>query len=287
MERDLWPRLWKWLKQVSRSVHQKDVTYQPWVIVAVVLWAALHDRPVSWACEPRHWSTTKLRPSCLPSPSTLSRRMATVSTALAWRALEDLVRREGVPGVLSELDGKPLTVGGYSKDREAKVGYATGGFARGYRLHALWSGRLLPEAWEVTPLNVKESTVGRSLVRQAARGGYILADSQYDAGELFERAAEGGYQLLVPAKRPGIGRGHRPVSPHRRRSIELMQGPFGEELYRHRDAIERRFGNAVSFGGGLTALPPWVRRGHRVRAWVWAKLLINAARLQRLKALAT
>jgi hypothetical protein len=41
----------------------------------------------------------------------------------------------------------------------------------------------------------------------------------------------------------------------------------------------------VSFGGGLTsALPAFVRRLHRVRLWVHAKLLINAARIRRLEA---
>jgi hypothetical protein len=37
----------------------------------------------------------------------------------------------------------------------------------------------------------------------------------------------------------------------------------------------------VSFGGGLAALPPWVRRIWRVRNWVWAKLLINGSRIRR------
>lgn len=46
-----------------------------------------------------------------------------------------------------------------------------------------------------------------------------------------------------------------------------MQSPFGIALYQQRDAIEWQFGNAVSFGGGLTALPPWVRHTHRVRTW--------------------
>lgn len=125
--------------------------------------------------------------------------------------------------------------------------------SRGYKLHVLWSKRRLPEAWDVTSLNVAESTVGQQLVRQAARGGYVLADAHDDAGPLVRC----------------------------RRSIEVMQSPFGRELYQQRDVIERQFGNAVSFGGGLTTLPPWVRHPHRVRTWVWAKLLINAARLHR------
>ncbi|MDZ4683462.1 MAG: hypothetical protein SH850_00140 [Planctomycetaceae bacterium] len=48
---------------------------------------------------------------------------------------------------------------------------------------------------------------------------------------------------------------------------------------RGRCRIELAWGQATSFGGGLVPLPAWVRRHHRVRTWVWAKLLINAVRI--------
>ena len=57
-----------------------------------------------------------------------------------------------------------------------------------------------------------------------------------------------------------------------------MKHSFSQSLYRFRRQIERDFGNLVSFGGGLTCLPAWVRRFTRVRNWVQAKLLVNAAR---------
>ena len=69
MERELWPRIYHELREVARATHQKDVTYQPWVIAAVLLWAALHDRPVAGACDPRNWSTTRRRWSMPQSPS--------------------------------------------------------------------------------------------------------------------------------------------------------------------------------------------------------------------------
>jgi hypothetical protein len=53
-------------------------------------------------------------------------------------------------------------------------------------------------------------------------------------------------------------------------------------LYQARGQIERLYGSAVSFAGGLGPLPAWVRGRDRVRTWVWAKLLINAVRLRRL-----
>ena len=52
-----------------------------------------------------------------------------------------------------------------------------------------------------------------------------------------------------------------------------------ERLLRHRGTIERAFAAMSSFGGGLTHLPPWVRRLKRVRLWVLAKLAIYHARI--------
>jgi hypothetical protein len=57
-----------------------------------------------------------------------------------------------------------------------------------------------------------------------------------------------------------------------------MKRPFGKATHRFRNQIEREFGSLTSFGGGLVCLPAWVRRLPRVRNWVHAKLLVNAAR---------
>jgi hypothetical protein len=59
--------------------------------------------------------------------------------------------------------------------------------------------------------------------------------------------------------------GHESQSPHRLRGIALLHSPFGRAPYRLRGRVERSFGNAVSFGGGLTAPPAWVRGLGRVR----------------------
>ena len=69
--------------------------------------------------------------------------------------------------------------------------------------------------------------------------------------------------------------------PRTLRSIELLEGPdpFGRDLYRLRDEIERRYGNCSSFGGGLQPLPSWVRTPQRVARWLWAKLILNGLRI--------
>jgi Transposase DDE domain len=282
MERELWPPLYRLLQDTARDVRQKYVQHQPWVLVAVLLWAALHDRPVSWACQRRHWSTTTLRPARIPSAATLSRRADGVAVGLFWRELERRLRATGDPALVAAVDGKPLPVGGDSKDPAARFGRGAGCVARGYKLHAVWSTRAVPEAWEVTPLDECEKAVAGRLFGQLGHGGYLLADGNYDASWLYDAADRAGYRLVArcrAAANPGCGKHYQ--SPHRLRAIELLRGPFGRDLYRLRTRVERSFGNAGSFGGGLGPLPAWVRGPDRVRTWVWAKLILNAARIRR------
>src|SRR5207249_2686391 len=122
MERELWPSLYRTVRQAAGEFRQKYVQYQPWAVAAVLLWAALHDRPRAWAA---------------------------------------------------------------------------GHFGRGYKLHAVWGCRPLPEAWEVTPLNQHEAKVAERLFGQLAGGGYVLADGNYDATDLFDTAGGRGYQLVA------------------------------------------------------------------------------------------
>ncbi len=132
----------------------------------------------------------------------------------------------------------------------------------------------------VTPLNTSEKTMARELISGLPGEGYLLADSAYDANPLYDLAAQTGYQLVVP-KMPHRGRGglgHRVQSPFRLRSMELLKKPFGRQLFRQRRIIECRFGTLTSFAGGLAPLPAWVRRFHRVRNWIHAKILISGMR---------
>jgi Transposase DDE domain len=280
MERELWPVLYRFVREVGKDFRQKNVSYQPWVLVAVLLWAALHDRPLSWACQKRHWSTTRLQPARIPSPATLSRRLYTVGTGLLLRALEERLRNTHDPRLVAFLDGKPLPVSRVSADADAQVGRGAGGMGKGYKLHTVWAGRPMPEAWEVTALNTHEMVVAARLVVQLHHTGYLLADGNYDSGPLADRAMAQGYQLVAPLP-AHAGQGHRPQSVHRLRNRDLLAGDFGKDLYRLRGGVERSFGNATAFAGGLGPRPAWVRRQHRVRTWVWAKLLINGVRILR------
>lgn len=281
MERELWPGLYHAVREVGERVHQQGQRYQPWVLVLTYLWAALHDRPVKWACKACHWSTTRLKPLQIPSSSTMSRRVYKVAMGVFWRLLEEHLRAAGTPGLLSFADGKPLLVGHSSKDRDARWGRVQGGMGKGYKLHEILGNQGVIASWTVTPLNAAESVVAQTLVSQISAGGYILADGNYDSGALHAAAAARGYQLLTPCESPQAGKGHRRCDPSRLRSITAVQTPFGAELLSQRIRIEQHFGHLTSFAGGLGPLPAWVRRAWRVRTWVWAKLHINAVRQRR------
>ena len=89
------PRLYHLIMEVGQTLRLIDISLQPHIIVLVFFWAALHERSVKWACNPRHWSTTSLRPGRLPSPSTMWRSLRRVDTAMLMRALVERLRGRG------------------------------------------------------------------------------------------------------------------------------------------------------------------------------------------------
>jgi hypothetical protein len=275
MERELWPLLYRALRAAARGTHQKWVQYHPWEIAAVLLWAALHDRSVGWACREQNWGATRLRPRGIPSASTVSRRAREVVFAVFLNRVAAKLRGRGSPAWELVVDGKPLPVGHCSKDPDAR-GTRLG---RGYKLHALWGDGPLPEAWEVTAMRDYEGAVAERLLAQVRGTGFLYADGNYEASRLYDAAAASGYQLLACPDRRDTGRGHRYQSGHRRAALGLFADGLGWRLYRWRGSIERRFGNAGSFDGGMGPLPNRVRRQGRVERWVWCKLMINAARI--------
>jgi hypothetical protein len=285
MERERWERLYALARQFSKGWREGG-RYQAAVIVGVFLWAAIHDRPVSWACERRNWPAELARRG-LPSQSTMSRRLRSAPVLRLLTLMEDHFKAELPQDGPKFIDAKPLLVSGVSKDPEASCGYGAGGYAKGYKLYAIWGKGCVPYAREVRPLNCSEKQVGRRLITQLSGQGTIVGDSAYDATPLYDLAATAGHQLV--ARRHscrGGGFGHRRQSPHRLRGLALLASDEGRNLMRQRLAVERAFGNCTSFGGGLAPLPPWVRRLHRVRLWVQAKLLINALRITQNKPVA-
>lgn len=277
MERELWPILYRALREVSAGDRQSGVQYQPWVIVAVLLWAAIHDRPRSWACVADHGDTTPLRPTGTPSPATVSRRAKTDEVADLLDRLGARLRGDGPPAWVLAIDGKPLPVGKCSKDPDAKPNQ----HGKGYKLHAIWGSRCVPEVWAVTAANEYEGAAAEELLGRIVGRGFLLADGSYEANRVYDAAAESCYQLLAHPGPEVTGGGHGYQSEHRQLALHWFRTGLGWDLYRYRSSIERQFGNMGGFGGGLGPLPNWVRRLARVTLWVHCKILINAARIIR------
>jgi hypothetical protein len=285
MDRELWRTLSQAMFDVARAFPRTArQTHDTHRIVRVYLWAVLHDRPVYWAANPDNW-TRRTRPESLPDQSTMSRRLRKSQTTAFLTRLAQRVAGRTSSSLLKALDGKPLVIAKHSTDPDATRGRGVGGYAMGYKLHAIWAKCAMPLAWSVHPLNVQEVRVAREeLIPQLSDEGYLLADSNYDSNALYDLAADHGHQLVAQRQRPGAGLGHHRHSPHRLRAIHLLEtsaSRFGRDLFARRREIERQFGGLVGFGGGLQCLPTWVRTLSRVRLFVHAKLIINATRIMR------
>jgi hypothetical protein len=277
MERNLWTQSYEALMALTHPAPARKVSHSDRWVVLTHLWAAVHDRPTAWATRAEHWPDD-LRPLRLPSQPTMSRRLRTAAVSALLTALLRHYRGDPRAAWVKYLDGKPLPVGDCSKDPDARWGRGPGRFYKGYKLHAVWGTAAVPLAWEVRPANAGEPTTARLLVNRLG-GGYLVGDASYDSNPLAGQAGRRGHQLVAPPKKAaGAGQGHHPQSPYRLRGLALLGQPFGRALYRTRAAVERCFGHLSSFGGGLGPLPSWVRRRHRVKRWVQAKLLLNAAR---------
>ncbi|WP_337175445.1 transposase [Paludisphaera sp.] len=266
MERQTWLYIRALAVDVCSKIEHPGVRYSDRWILLVYMWAVVHDRPVYWACRPRNWPADP-RPVRLPSQPTMSRRLR--SPAFLWvlaLMLERLgggspapggpgpARRAFRQGLLKVVDGLPLRVGGFGKDRSARTGRGAGGWYRGYKPHALWGSAPAPLAWSVRPANESESTVARGLLARLDGFGYVLGDSIFDCNALYDAAMERGHQLIAPKKRRGAGLGHHDQSEARLRGLELLETPYGRSLYAERALIERHFGDLTS-RQGVSMLP--------------------------------
>jgi hypothetical protein len=312
MERECWSELSQAICEVAArwrelsARRRRRFVHPTALIVRVHLWSVLHDRPTYWACEAENWDA-RTRPARLPDQSTMSRRKRSVSFERFMNAIG--VRLAGRPSqaLLKRVDGKALPIPAHSTDRNAAWGRGAGQDSNGYKLHTIWADRPMPEQWTLTPMNVCEKRMARRMVKRlgggggggglcgggggCSGGGYLLGDSYFDDSQLHDCCAAVNHQLVAPRRLScrGKGLGHCYQSPHRLRCIDITEppaqiNPFGAGLRDARKQIERDLGNLCSFGGGLAALPPWCRRIWRVRAWVYGKLLINAARIRRRRA---
>lgn len=282
MEARLWRELYWIVSQVSWERVRGGRRFSDALIVLTLLWAAFNHRPISWAVVRQNWPVWVQRwVKRMPSSTTMSRRLRSPSVQAFLDAVLERAQSNFPRSMILVIDGKPLVIGGGSKDRQARPGRAVGGMARGYKLHMLMelSGRIV--ACRIAAMADSEQKMAVRLLRGVTGYAYGLGDGNYDSNKVHRAADCVGVQMVVMRRRPFTSLGHHRHTPGRLRSIELTEGPsgFGATLLNERDSIERQFGNLTSFSAGLGPLPAWVRTHHRVSRWVQAKLIINAVRI--------
>ena len=293
MEEQLYGSLYQLVWSLPHPRKQK-VRFSDRIIVMVYLWSALHERPVCWACDARNWG--KWLSFELPSDSAMSQRLRTVSVQqLIERALSACSDLPGPAPLVKQIDSKPLYVGPYSKDRDAKRGrVAAGQMARGYRLHTLNHGRIV-RFFTLAPMNEHDAKVAPQLLSKLQGYGYAVADNAYDTNDLHALAADRDHQLVSPPRACNKGvRDLKHNRPERIRSLDLLDSPlakrgpggeFGRELYNCRQRVESGYGTLTLLG--LNYLPAWVRGPRRVALWAAAKILIYLCREAKNKGLMT
>lgn len=254
-------------------------------VLMILLWSALNDRPRRWALDEANWRFSPM-PNQFISEGQLSRRarQRDVLNELN-RILHKLSQHlaELYPkSSLAFADGSTVAVGGASGDPDAKAGRGVGGFSRGYKIHLISGefGEILN--FRITPLNVYE---GYPLIEMAPELQpnikRVFADGNYDSSRIHKALQSTGIQLIAPVK---LGRVGRRADPGRIASHRYLNSPRGKHHFKKRDNIERLFGNLKSLSFGLQGLPSWVRRLHRVKIWITAKLIFYlASRFQNLQ----
>jgi hypothetical protein len=298
LDRAIWQIVIDSIRRAARltKTSGRRPVYSNWLIVAMYLWAAWHDRCLSWACDRLHYNTLFRPRGQLPSISQFTRRIKTdACQAILQRVHEDLAAR-GIVTPLGYIDGKPILVSAVSKDPDAARGHVSGGYAKGYKLHAYITESRRIAVWCVSPLNTDEKTVARELLLPHLpppldpRCSLTLADSNYDAAPLYKAVdaySDGGHALLAPVRgKQFVGpEGRHPTTlremgPQRRAALALWQQhpDLVRYVMEQRNNAEGVF-SVLAMVLGLHALPSFVRRIHRVRPWIGAKIILYHSRL--------
>src|SRR5688572_827449 len=274
-------------RRPRRGVHSDQL------VVFLFLLACVMGRSTRFVLQRRNlpvWLRAVL-PDPLPSTSCMSRRLRTTRAAALIATLDQRFRtrlpRHDDDDVVKVLDGKPLTVSAVSRDPDVTRGKVRDGWALGYKVHVLIDAATRAvDLFEVTTLSAGESTVAQSMLRQASepvvRDALVLADANYDSNDLYTLVDDLGGRLRAPRRKPGTGLGHATHQhPHRLQAIEHLEGdPERRRLCcRHRMVVEQTLGHLTNLPCGLSPLPNFVRRLHRVRLWVSVKVLLYHAYL--------
>jgi hypothetical protein len=262
---------------------------------------------LSWACERLHYNALIFRPRRkLPSISQFTRRIKTDACQQILQHVHNDLATRGIDVLspLSYMDAKPVLVSAVSKDPDAARGHISGGYGKGYKMHAYITQRRRILVWCLSPLNTDEKTVARELLLPTlppaidSRCQLTLVDSNYDAAPLYKAFANArddhgcscGHALLAPVRGrqfiadPG-GQRHPGticnMGPQRYEAVRMWERhpDLVRFVMKQRNNAEGVF-SVLAVALGLSAtLPSFVRRIHRVRPWIGGKIILYHARL--------
>ncbi len=198
----------------------------------------------------------------------------------------DRIQRNAERGRVLLTDGKAMPLSRFSKDPDSRNGWASRSYSDGYKLHVVIDSFQNVCGWRVYPMNHAESVATTEIV-QSLRPGVgrtLVGDAGYDSNKLYEAADMIGIKLYAKRRKQhrGLSASHKQHG-NRLRSIRLIEercSPVWKKLSFVRTEVERFFSSLVTSGVGMPCLPVWARRLHRVRYWVGAKLIVNAARIR-------
>jgi len=285
MERDLW-------KIIIASINAlpprspRNSYYSSNNVLAVILWAALHDRPISWACKRANWPVQAWRRK-LPNQSTMSRRMRDQLLVEDLNRVIEKIQHKLPHARLLLTDGKGYKLENRTNDKEAKIGWASGRCAKGYKLHVVIDQGHRLVGWALHPMNHGETTACAKIIEKLPkqdRTNILVGDAGYSSNPLHAMAASRNIRLIAPRIKPGTGFGNRKHHQDRIASVRLTEDRGGwmwPMLRSRRSGVERFFSGLVTSCVGAGHLPSWVRSLRRTRLWIGAKLAINAARIVR------
>lgn len=294
MDRDLWLVVKSAIRRACRKVKRdgRKPKFSDELIARMYLWSVWHDRCLSWACDAGHYGDL-FRPRKLPSISQFSRRVREDRFQAILQAVHADLSADGLAAPVHYVDGKPLTVSPVSKDPDARRGRISGGFAKGYKLHAIISENRKIVIWSVMPLNAAEQSVALEMSQYLPpdSGGHrslVLADSNYDSDPLHRALDQlGDRRLLSPLKgqqrvKDGV---HHPTTlaqmgPQRREAVAVhkVHPALIEYVLKQRNNAEGVF-SVLSVALHVGRPPAHVRRLHRVRRWTGAKVILYNARV--------
>jgi hypothetical protein len=290
MDLEIWTTLRMSVKRVCKTVKPDGrLRFSHMQILLMYFWCVWKNQCLNWGADKAHYGNL-FRPRNLPSISQFRRRVSEEVFQTLLQKVHLEMARAGVSSPVKYLDGKPLLVSPVSKDIDAGNGHVTGGYAKGYKLHAVISENRRIILWAVTRLNVAEQSVALDLaahLKPAAAPGLLLADSNYDSAPLHKSLVASDHRLLTPLKgqqRVKNGLHHavtlRQMGAKRREAVQVWKehANLAEYVLKERKRAEGVF-SVMSMALNAGSPPPWMRRLSRVKRWAGAMIILYNVRV--------